>query len=340
MAEAAPQWTVSRSSSSILNSVANLVCSGMASGLIIGCLNPADTLRVRWQVGSSRNTGPSISKFARSIVVKEGFNRGLLQPGLWTHVLSVGLCSSMRFTAYPMIRDTLARLTTSSSRAAGEGVPAWTAVSASVLSGGLGYLTFAPLYLEKTRQQIESIQSSSSSSNRSELRGVSREAPPMRFLSALWHSDFRSTWGSAGTAILVVRGAALSVGQLAGYDLAKKALVAASLGDGKSKNHGGQQGEGTLIHVLASVHAAFWATSLALPLDVLLVRDQASVVAGNGSSSLSRAIQLVRDTVKTEGPGVFVRGWTPMFLRLSIFYSTSNAIFEEARRLAGLSYYG
>lgn len=339
MVDAGPHWAVSRPSSAILNSAANLVCSGMASGLIIGCLNPADTLRVRWQVGSSCITGPSILKFARSIVRKEGFNRGLLQPGLWTHVLSVGLCSSMRFTAYPVIRDALARVSTSGSRTEGESVPAWTAVSASVLSGGLGYLTFAPLYLEKTRQQLDSIQSNSSRS-KSELRGAPRESPPVRFLSALWHSDFRSTWCSAGTAILVVRGAALSIGQLAGYDLAKKALVAASAGDGSTTKEAGGKGEGTLIHVLASVHAAFWATSLALPLDVLLVRDQASVVAGNGSSSFARAIQLVRDTVKSEGPGVFVRGWTPMFLRLSIFYSTSNAIFEEARRLAGLSYYG
>lgn len=369
-AQGAPQQVSSCPSSSTVNFVINLVCSGLASGLIIGCLNPADTLRVRWQVGSSRATGSSIAKFAEAIVRKEGFNRGLLQPGLWPHVLSVGLCSSLRFTAYPVIRDALAGASTSS-RTAGDGASASTAVAASILSGGLGYLTLAPLYLEKTRRQLEAIMAAAS---RSGPGAAPREAPAM-FLSALWRSDLRAMWGSAGTAILVVRGAALSVGQLAGYDLAKKALVAASLGrhgggGAEGDGDGRHQGEGPLVHALASVHAAFWATSLALPLDVLLVRDQARFVAGGGirlavgsrpgalprlvraeaatcgevsgnhGLPSSRLVRLVRDTVRAEGARVFFRGWTPMFVRLSVFYATSNALFEEARRFAGLSYYG
>ena len=65
-------------------------------------------------------------------------------------------------------------------------------------------------------------------------------------------------WDCGGTTLLVFRGAAISCGQLTFYDLTKRA----------SKRRGVE--EGPLLHMGASVVAAFWATTLSLPFDVLL----------------------------------------------------------------------
>lgn len=94
--------------------------------------------------------------------------------------------------------------------------------------------------------------------------------------------------------------------------------------------------DGPLLHVVASVHAAFWASTLCLPFDVLMTRYQTSAQAQRrGGGPLGCAVGILR----TDGPAVFFRGWVPMFLRLSPMFIVSSTLFEQCRRLLGVAYF-
>ena len=117
--------------------------------------------------------------------------------------------------------------------------------------------------------------------------------------------------------------ATAKVGQLTAYDLSKEALRARGLSDGPA------------MHVLASTHGAFWATTLAMPLDVLMARVQADPAAHRGRAFWASAAAIAR----AEGAGVFVRGWLPMFVRLAPMHVVGATLFEQARRFLGVAYF-
>jgi len=138
-----------------------------------------------------------------------------------------------------------------------------------------------------------------------------------------------------GATVLVLRGAGLTSGQMAGYDGTKTA----------ARSLWGREAEGPALHVAASVHAAAWASTLCLPFDVLMSRFQntahsvqkpaVGAVAGVAAGPLSCAVELLR----AEGPRVFFTGWLPMFVRLTPTFVVSAALFEQCRRVLGLAYF-
>ena len=94
--------------------------------------------------------------------------------------------------------------------------------------------------------------------------------------------------------------------------------------------------DGPALHVVASVAAAFWSSTLSVPADVLMTRYQTAAqqrgIAYRGIGHCAASI------ASTEGPRVFFRGWTPLFCRLAPLYCVFLPMYEQARRLFGLGY--
>ena len=137
---------------------------------------------------------------------------------------------------------------------------------------------------------------------------------------ALRAGGVAALWTGAG--VLVARGAALTGGQLTAYDATKTGLKAR-----------GALREGPALHLVASVHGALWATTLAMPLDNLMARYQAE--PGRYRGPWRCAAELVR----AEGPAVLMRGWGPMFVRLAPMHVVNATLFEQVRFLVGGGYY-
>lgn len=321
----------------------NLGAMGASSGLSMAFLNPLDTLRLRWQVASTSSAGAGLFPFGRRIVALEGAFRGLVRPGLGANVLSVGACNALKYAAYPIIRDTLS---STHDGEAGEGVGAM--VAASMMSGAMGYAAFAPLYLTKTK--LQTLLGTVGPDGRY-LDGPRRgHLPAHRSLTQSLRASFREAsaalrsashggahgggaiatlrslcalWDCGGTTLLVFRGAAISCGQLTFYDLTKRA----------SKRRGVE--EGPLLHMGASVVAAFWATTLSLPFDVLLAKWSIA----SKQEKEQGAWGVARRTLAREGPRILVRGWLPMFSRLTPLYMAGSTMFEQIRIACGSGYY-
>uniref|UniRef100_A0A7S2BD50 Mitochondrial carrier protein n=1 Tax=Florenciella parvula TaxID=236787 RepID=A0A7S2BD50_9STRA len=324
----------------------NLGAMGASSGLSMAFLNPLDTLRLRWQVASSSSAGAGLFPFGRRIVALEGAFRGLVRPGLGANVLSVGACNALKYASYPVIRDALS---TTHDGEAEDGVGAM--VAASMMSGAMGYAFFAPLYLTKTK--LQTLLGTVGPDGRY-LDGPRRgHLPAHRSLAQSLGASFREAsvalrtashggryggahggaiatlrslcalWDCGGTTLLVLRGAAISCGQLTFYDLTKR----------ESKRHGVE--EGPLLHMGASVVAAFWATTLSLPFDVLLAKWSIA----SKKEKEQGAWGVARRTLAREGPRILVRGWVPMFSRLTPLYIAGSTIFEQIRIACGVGYY-
>mmetsp|Transcript_19949 Transcript_19949/g.52228 ORF Transcript_19949/g.52228 Transcript_19949/m.52228 type:complete len:161 (-) Transcript_19949:29-511(-) len=125
-----------------------------------------------------------------------------------------------------------------------------------------------------------------------------------------------------GGAVLAVRGAFFTAGQMLGYDVTKSEAKAAGVTDGP------------VLHIGASVSAAFMATTFSMPADVLLARYSVGSQRGEFTSPLQCAAVLL----KTEGPGTFFRGWGLGFTRLIPVMLIAMPAMEQLRWAFGLGY--
>ena len=91
--------------------------------------------------------------------------------------------------------------------------------------------------------------------------------------------------------------------------------------------------DGPALHLFASIHGAFWATTLSMPLDVIMARYQAEPARFRGPWHCALAI------ARTESAGVFMRGWVPMFARLAPMHAVNATLFEQVRWGLGGGYY-
>jgi hypothetical protein len=175
----------------------------------------------RYQVSGSAVT--YLWRCCHKIVATDGVIKGLFLPGLSSNVAAVrkgakplnssvffslgilcpfqvGLCSAIRFALYPRVRTELSRVTSA------ETEDFITSLGAGLITGAMSYSALAPLYLEKTRSQGVSAKAGGDSHicARSFMRSLCDRMAGPGGVAGLWH----------GSSVLVVRGAALSVGQV------------------------------------------------------------------------------------------------------------------------------
>jgi hypothetical protein len=125
----------------------HFLAAGIASAVASATFNPLDSLRVRWQLQTTRSE-TSIVAFGRRIVREEGLAKGLWKPGLGANMVGMGVASSLRFGYYETIRNSLS----SGNSSKKEG---WHMVVAGLVSGASAYFVTTPFHLMKTKLQGE-----------------------------------------------------------------------------------------------------------------------------------------------------------------------------------------
>ncbi|OAP60713.1 hypothetical protein AYL99_05715 [Fonsecaea erecta] len=127
---------------------------------------------------------------------------------------------------------------------------------------------------------------------------------------------------SRGLGPNVVRSVIMNVSQIATYSAAKRQLLSnPTLG----------LSDGIFTHFMASLLAGTVATTACAPADVLKSRVQ-NAVAVNGSVS-----KIIVESLRNEGPGFVMRGWTPAWLRLAPNTVLTFVFIEQLQKLVDLS---
>lgn len=197
-------------------SVRNDVYQNIAAAAIAGTcqpalFNPLDCLKVRWQVRTGADKAhTSMTSFVRHIVSTEGLVRGLWLPGLHWNMAAVAVSQGLRMGLYPSIRDSLAIATSGSANSNKNDLKGVMLLS-GFCSGASGYLLAAPLWLFKTEGQAKHHHHISNPTSISSTAASQIQRGLVEQIKHLWR----------GSAALVVRGALLSAGQMAGYDFTK-----------------------------------------------------------------------------------------------------------------------
>jgi dicarboxylate transporter 10 len=108
---------------------------------------------------------------------------------------------------------------------------------------------------------------------------------------------------SRGLGPNIMRSVLMNVSQIATYSSAKSYLQNTM-----------KFRDGTPLHICASLMAGTVATTVCAPADVLKSRLQSTTASGPDKQTIT---QVIRNSLKTEGPRFLMRGWTPAWLRLT-----------------------
>lgn len=119
----------------------------------------------------------------------------------------------------------------------------------------------------------------------------------------------------------ITRSILMNISQIATYTEAKKSLLA-------SKDLGLK--DNTTTHILASLVAGTVATTVCAPADVLKSRFQ------NMQGESRGLVNYVAETIKKEGPGFLMKGWTPAWLRLAPNTVLTFVFMEKLRGWVGV----
>lgn len=274
---------------------------GMANAAASAILNPMDVAKVRAQL---RNI--SLSAALRSMY-SEGGAIGLWSPGLLASCLRELLSSGPRAGFYVPTRefiiDVLSSSSTSSS--ARDDVASSFSVKclAAMTTGTLGSLIANPIDVVKIRLMANPNAYPSTLSALPQIAAVEG-------IRGLYKGVLPST----------LRGAFIAAGELATYDHTKSHLKTVAM-----------LPEGFVLHSLASLITGIVAATVAAPFDIVKTRVM-------NSSANQRPLQIFIDIIRKEGPRTLFRGWLPSYLRLGPHAMICFPMFEQLRRLLGLSY--
>ena len=278
-----------------------LSCAGASAAIAAAITNPIEIVRVRFQLEPAATRPASVFTFTRSLILQDGLVHGLMKPGVAAWMASMGVAFSFRMALYEPLREAIETVVGSSTPA--------TAFVAGLTTGAATNAAACPLFNVKALQQSKSTAIAPSSSLLSELSAVSR------------------TGGLAGhyrgVGALFVRGAAISGGQLSGYDAAKRVVRANGMR------------EGVHTHVGCSLFAAACAAILSLPPDIVLNRYQGAPVTGAQYRSASHCLS---ELVRTDGVFALFRGLGPQYMKLAPVFLCTLPLYESLRSLAGLGY--
>jgi len=91
-----------------------------------------------------------------------------------------------------------------------------------------------------------------------------------------------------------------------------------------------------VLHVGASIAAAFYAVTLSCPADRVMTEFQS---APNRGVQYAGVLDCAGTIARAEGPMGFLRGWWPLFLRIGPTFASFGAVYEVARKLMGMDYF-
>jgi len=280
----------------------NVLAGSMCTATSVAITNPLDTLRIRWQIATKENAGKRIYNFGTRIIQKEGLFKGLWFPGCLAHMGAVSISSGIRLGFYPTIRDLIAE---------DEDKNALHMWSAGFIAGAAGFWLANPLFQAKVRIQASLMQSGS---NHKGLISSINNTFESEGVKGLYR----------GSTVLMARGALLSAGAQLGYDYVKTTARRQNLMD-----------DGPMLHLISSISSAFLAVTFCTPADFIMTKYQSAPALGIKYKSIFDCIKTV---VSKNGVFGLYRGWTPLFMRIGPLFIINMPLYEQCRRLLGLSY--
>lgn len=126
-----------------------------------------------------------------------------------------------------------------------------------------------------------------------------------------------------GLSANVTRSVLMNVSQIVSYSKAKQQLLGSGAKDGLP------------THFLASFLAGTVATTVCAPADVLKSRMQNAVTVDGVRPSI---VKIISNSLRTEGPMFFMRGWTPAWMRLAPYTILTFVFMEQIQRLTGATH--
>ncbi|KAI8973095.1 mitochondrial carrier [Trametes punicea] len=215
--------------------------------------------------------------------------------GTWLRQMTYSVC---RFWAYDESKKLIG---------ADEKSPPWKLALAGSMAGGIAGFVGNPGEIIMVRMQ-----------------GDYAKPPEKRLnykhcLDGLFRMVREEGWSSLGRGVgpNVFRAVLMNASQLASYDFFKATLL-----------NSGYFADNIYCHTTASFFAGTVATTVCSPADVLKSR----IMSAAGAEGKS-ALQMIRTSMKTEGPMFMFKGWVPAWMRLQ---PTTMLIFitlEQLKRL-------
>jgi solute carrier family 25 (mitochondrial dicarboxylate transporter), member 10 len=266
--------------------------------------HPLDQTKYRMQILSTR---ASLIRVVHSFAVRDGFFS--LWSGLSASILRQSTYSTTRFALYDFFMHNLP-----SSSSSSEPRPSTAAtIACAGLAGGIAGFVGNPAEIVLVRMCADG-------AKRPSERFAYRNA-----LSGLIRIGVDDGLGAyfRGLGPNVVRSILMNVSQIATYTETKRKLL-------EMKQLGLKDDIKT--HILASFAAGTVATTVCAPADVVKSRLQS--ISKTQSARRISVVQYVIETVKKEGPGFLMKGWTPAWLRLApntvltfVFLEKLKAVF-------------
>ncbi|OAQ67853.1 mitochondrial dicarboxylate [Pochonia chlamydosporia 170] len=271
---------------------------GAAACMAVCFTHPLDQTKYRMQVLKSSNS-------MLSTLYRFGLRDGIpsLWAGLSASILRQGTYSTARFGLHTYLSAQVLQ------RSGRDKLPVSWNIACAGVSGGIAGLIGNPTEVVLVRMCAD---------------GAKAAGDRFRYSNALvglwrvWKEEGTRAF-SRGIGPNVTRSVLMNVSQIASYASAKQYLLAS-----------GNMSDNITTHAIASLVAGTVATTLCAPADVLKSRMQSSA----GRDSL---LQVVRDSLRDEGPRFLMKGWTPAWLRLTPHTVLTFVFMEQLRKLSQLS---
>lgn len=273
---------------------------GGASASMAACFtHPLDRTKYCMQVLSSKQP---MLKALHTFAVRDGIRS--LWSGLSASILRQTTYSTARFALY----DILAR---NWQLRNGAKVSAGSTIACAGIAGGLAGMIGNPTEIVLVRMCADGVKAPAQKYlYPNAIRGLIR----------IGKEEGLRTF-TKGLGPNVVRSILMNVSQIAVYTSAKRQILS---------NKTLKVSDGVPVHIAASLAAGTVATTLCAPADVLKSRLQSAASAGREARGL---VRIFLSSLKNEGPGFLMKGWTPAWLRLAPNTILMFLFMEQLHRL-------
>lgn len=275
-------------------------------------LNPVDVVKIRMMNDSPHFPWPqkSIWSSMKRLLNEEGLAG--CGRGMTATLMRESIYSTLRFGSYEPILHCLHAPNPSNET---DLPPPWVKFASALLSGALGAIVANPTDLIKVNLQSVLPPNSSAPATplpySTALGGLKHVYQTEGIRQGLYRGGFFTT----------ARAALLTSAVIGSYDSIKNNLL---------KKYFGME-DGMFLFVTCSMLAGVITTTAANPVDVLKTRYM-SDVTGRYATPMQCAV----DTVKEGGVRVFMKGWTPAYMRIAPYTVLAFVLMEQARILFGM----
>lgn len=264
------------------------------------CTHPLDLTKVRLQTTPvTSGMRPSMFAVIRSTIAESGFRS--LYTGLSASILRQMTYSLVRLGSYEKIKESL----TSQGRA----TPGLLLLGA-MAAGGAGGIAGNPADILLVRMTSDSVKPVAQRYNYSNALSGFVDLVRSEGLKGL----------ARGLGANTTRAILMNASQVASYDFFKTSLLSSRL---PVINY--QFRDNLLCHSVASCLAGTVATTVCAPADVLKSRLMSA-------SSSHSSLEVLKQSLREEGPRFLFKGWTPAFIRLGPNTVFMFVFFEQLKK--------